>query len=110
MINERERRLLQEMARRTSAEDPAFARRLTRSLPSPDDDEWERWRSAWRAGTRMSILLLLVPLSLASFAMNVSSVGLLFLVWALTVAARWLHSKGQPADNPAAPTGPDLMR
>lgn len=111
MINDRERRLLQELARQTAAEDPTFALRLTNNPPPcADGDEWQRWRAAWAAGTRLRVLFLLVPLTLASFAMNVSSVGLLLLIWALTIAALWLNRKGQPAANPAAPTGPDLIR
>lgn len=92
MINEWERRLLQEMEDQTSAEDPAFALRLA-GAGSPlftDDEAWQRWCSAWRAGTRLPLLFLLVPLGLVCFDLKVSSLGLSFLLWAIIVATRWL--------------------
>jgi hypothetical protein len=90
MINERERRLLQEMALQTSVEDPAFAQRLTAvdPLPPEDEDVWKNWRRAWGAMTRLRVLLVLLPLAVVSFALHVSSVGLLLLVWALTIVVR----------------------
>ncbi|MDT7578115.1 MAG: hypothetical protein QOH17_4448 [Pseudonocardiales bacterium] len=90
MINERERRLLQEMALQTSVEDPAFAQRLTSvdPLPPADEDVWKHWRQAWRAMTRLRVLLVLLPLAVVSFALHVSSVGLLLLVWALIIVVR----------------------
>lgn len=84
MINDRERRMLAELERRTSAEDPEFALRLAGA------DPWARWRWSWRVGTSVAALLLVVVLAVASFALHISSLGLAFLVWALVGAVRWL--------------------
>ena len=85
MLNERDDRVLRDLERWTSIEDPAFARRLGGGA-----DPWTRWRSAWCLGTRVPVALLVAALALASFALHVSSLGLLFLVWALTGLVRCL--------------------
>jgi hypothetical protein len=84
MINERERRELEELERRTRAEDPAFARRLG------GRDPWARWRSAWRIGTAAPVVLLAAVLSAVAFVLQLSSLGLPLLIWALVGAVRWL--------------------
>jgi Protein of unknown function (DUF3040) len=83
MINERESRILEALERQTSAEDPAFAEWLA------GVDPWARWRSAWRAAMAVPVLLLVAVLSVTAFALNVSSLGVSFLIWALVGAATW---------------------
>lgn len=82
MINEREYRILEELERRMRAEDPAFVLRLSGGRPQ------SRLRAAWRIGTGVPVLLVVVALSLVGFALHVSSLGLVFLLWAL-VGGLW---------------------
>ena len=88
-----------DLERWTSIEDPAFARRLGGGA-----DPWTRWRSAWCLGTRVPVALLVAALALASFALHVSSLGLLFLVWALTGRrGAWSWPETRLAPLPGAP-------
>jgi hypothetical protein len=84
MINEREHRILEDLERRMTAEDPGFAQRLGGL------DPWARWRRAWQFAVQVPVVLLVVVLSVVAFALHVSSLGLLFLVWALVGGVRWL--------------------
>lgn len=84
MINERERRVLEELERRMRAEDPGFAQRLG------GRDAWARWRSTWRIGTSMPLVLLAAVLSVAAFVLHLSALGLPLLLWAVVGALRWL--------------------
>jgi hypothetical protein len=84
MINERERRMLEDLERRTRAEDPAFAQRLG------GRDTWGRWHSAWRTGTSVPVALLAVALSVVAFVLQLSALGVPLLVWAMVGAVRWL--------------------
>jgi len=84
MINDRERRILEDLERRMAADDPGFARRLTGL------DPWARWRRAWRFGVSAPVVLLVAVLAVVAFALQVSSLGALFLVWALAGGFRWL--------------------
>jgi hypothetical protein len=84
MINDREHRILEDLERRMAAEDPGFAERL-RGL-----DPWARWRRAWRFGVSVPVVLLATVLAVVGFSLHVSSLGLLFLGWALVGAMRWL--------------------
>lgn len=84
MINERERRVLEELERRMKAEDPAFAHRLG------GGDPWGLWRSAWRTGTSVPVVLLAAVLSAVAFVLQLSALGAPLLVWALVGAGRWL--------------------
>jgi hypothetical protein len=86
MINDREHRILEDLERRVAAEDPGFARRLT------GVDPWARWRRAWRLGVSAPVVLLVAALSIVAFALHVSALGGLFLVWALVGGLRWLSS------------------
>lgn len=84
MINEREHRMLDELERRMIAEDPAIALRLSGLRPPSS------LRAAWRIGTSMPILLVVVAFSVVGFALNVSALGLMFLLWALVGGLRRL--------------------
>jgi hypothetical protein len=84
MINDREHRILEDLERRMAAEDPGFARRLT------GVDPWARWRRAWRFGVSVPVVLVVGLLAVVAFALQVSSLGVLFLVWALVGGFRWL--------------------
>ena len=84
MINEREHRILEDLERRMTAEDPDLALQLS------GRDAWARWRTAWHRGMRVPVLLLVVLLSLTGFALHISSLGLVFLLWALVGGMRWL--------------------
>jgi Protein of unknown function (DUF3040) len=75
MINEREHRILEDIERRMTAEDPALVLRLSGS------DEWARWRLAWRRGMSVPVLVLVVMLSATGFALQISSLGVVFLLW-----------------------------
>jgi len=86
MINDREHRILEDLERQVAAEDPGFARRLT------GFDPWARWRRAWRLGVSAPVVLLVAVLSIIAFALHVSALGGLFLVWALVGGLRWLSS------------------
>jgi lysylphosphatidylglycerol synthetase-like protein (DUF2156 family) len=84
MINEQEHRILADLERRMTAEDPGLALRLS------GRDEWARWRSAWRWGMSVPILLLVIALSVTGFGLHISSLGVLFLLWALVGGMRRL--------------------
>jgi Protein of unknown function (DUF3040) len=84
MINDREHRILEDLERRMTAEDPGFAQRLT------GFDPWARWRTVWRRGMSVPVVLLVAVLAVVAFAIQVSSLGALFLVWALAGGFRWL--------------------
>jgi DUF3040 family protein len=101
MLNERDDRVLRDLEHWTNIEDPAFARRLGRA------DPWARWRSAWRHGTRVPVALVVAAVALAAFALHVSSLGLLFLAWALTGMVRWavVANRRGLAALPGAPNG-----
>jgi len=86
MINDREHRILEDLERQVAAEDPDFARRLA------GVDPWARWRRAWRLGVSAPVVLLVAALSIVAFALHVSALGGLFLVWALVGALRWLST------------------
>ena len=88
MINEREHRILEDLERRMTAEDPVLALRLSGS------DEWARWRSAWRRGMSVPVLLLVVMLAATGFGLQISSLGVVFLLWALVGGMRWLVLAG----------------
>ena len=84
MINDREHRILEDLERRMTADDPGFALRLAGS------DPWARWRRAWRLGVSAPVVFLVAVLSIIAFALHVSALGGLFLVWALVGGFRWL--------------------
>ena len=83
MINEREHRILEDLERRMTAEDPAFAARLS-GKESP-----KRTQYAWRKCMSVPVLLLVVALSVTGFALGISSLGAMFLVWALVGGVVW---------------------
>jgi hypothetical protein len=87
MINDREHQLFEDLERRMTADDPALARRLR------GDDPWARWRRAWLVGTSVPVLLLVVALTVVTFALHVSSLGSSFLIWALVGVLRWHVAK-----------------
>ena len=80
--------MLQELERRMSADDPALGRRLA------GDDPWARWRSAWRIGMSVPVVLLAVALSILAFVLQLSALGIPLLGWALLGALRWLVIRG----------------
>ena len=84
MINERERRILEDLERRMAAEDPGFADRLGGL------DPWARWRYVWRFAVRVPVVLLAVVLSVVAFSLHVSALGVVFLGWALVGCVWWL--------------------
>jgi Protein of unknown function (DUF3040) len=84
MINDREQRILEDLERRMAAEDPGFARRLA------GVDPWARWRRAWRYAVSVPVVLLVGLLAVVAFTLQVSSLGVLFLAWALAGGLRWL--------------------
>jgi Protein of unknown function (DUF3040) len=84
MINDRDHHILSDLERQLTAEDPAFARRLAGL------DPWARWRRAWHLGVSVPVVLLVAVLSITAFALQVSALGGLFLVWALIGGLRWL--------------------
>jgi|SRR4051794_16956159 hypothetical protein len=83
MINERENRILEALERQLSATDPALAERLA------GNDPWARWRSAWRVAMSVPVLLLVAVLAVTAFELNVSSLGVSFLLWSLVGAGTW---------------------
>ena len=92
MINDREHRILEDLERRMAADDPGFALRLA------GVDPWARWRRAWRFGVSVPVVLVVGLLAVVAFVLQVSSLGVLFLVWALVGGLRWLAraERGQP--------------
>jgi len=84
MINDREHRILEDLERRTAADDPGFALRLA------GFDPWARWRRAWRFGVSVPVVLVVGLLAMVALVLQVSSLGALFLVWALVGGFRWL--------------------
>lgn len=84
MINERERRILEDLERRMAAEDPGFATRLGGL------DPWARWRRIGNAGVSAPVVLVAAVLAIVAFALHVSALGALFTAWALVGAVRWL--------------------
>ena len=84
MINDREHRILEDLERRMAAEDPGFALRLAGL------DPWARWRRAWRFEVSVPVVLVVGLLAVVAFVLQVSSLGVLFLVWALAGGFRWL--------------------
>jgi Protein of unknown function (DUF3040) len=86
MINDREHRILEDLERQLAAEDPGFARRLACFEP------WARWRRAWRLGVSAPVVLLVAVLAITAFALQVTALGGLFLVWALIGGLRRLAS------------------
>jgi hypothetical protein len=84
MINDREHRILEDLERRTAADDPGFALRLA------GFDPWARWRRAWRFGVSVPVVLVVGLLAMVALVLQVSSLGVLFLVWALVGGFRWL--------------------
>lgn len=96
MLNERERRLLEALERQVSAEDPSFAHRLACC------DPWTRWRAVGRWMRGVPALILAVTLAIAALALQLSSLGVLFLGWAL-IGAIARHVIASRRD--AGPTG-----
>jgi Protein of unknown function (DUF3040) len=92
MLSERERRLLEALERETCAADPRFARKLAKGEP------WAGWRTAARCMMTVPALLVATGLGIACCALHLSSLGLLFLGWAVVGAVTWLRrrSRHQP--------------
>ena len=72
MINDREHRILEDLERRTAADDPGFALRLA------GFDPWARWRRAWRFGVSVPVVLVVGLLAMVALILQVSSLGVLF--------------------------------
>ncbi len=77
MLSERERRLLAMLERHASAEDPRLARMLAFRGP------WWRWRTAGRYMISTPGLVLAAVLGFTGSALQLSSLGLLFIMWAV---------------------------
>ena len=89
MINEQERRILQELERRTEQADPEFARRLAEGVSA------SRW-SVRRVVTSTPMLLLVAVLSALAFVLNLGVLGGALLVWVLLgIVSRVDSSRGR---------------
>jgi Protein of unknown function (DUF3040) len=89
MLSERERRLLEALEQQMSAADPRFARNLE------NWGSWARWRTAARYMITVPVLVLATGLGFACCALHLSSLGLLFLIWAVVGTVVWRRRKSR---------------
>ncbi len=92
MLNERERRVLDDLERRILADDPGFAGRMSGRGKRRDR------RALLRRVTSAPVILLLLAAAVGSFVVQVSSIGWLLLCCALASGGCWLARAAREGD------------